>query len=260
MRCCRPLTTWPATRHLRRDRRRERVEICDPPVPVGPTVLLGSSPSATNPGAIPLIDLGMTPRRTTSITLARYSRANWRFSRSLGVSEGTVKKRLGTVYVFGVRQAARWRDPRPVVRLLTTAVGQAYGREMRNIDSLVDIIRRVHGFDRADRAKSLIQDDARCPRPGSAAGRHRRAGLARDSRSQDHVVHRRRDRALRGVLRRGAARCGVCRRRLASRSTGEDRVHRQRRQREGAHRRPDFMPVIEHDARDNLRPRRRGSS
>ncbi len=69
------------------------------PVPVGPTVLLarplGDEPSE----AIPLIDLGLTPRQTdVAIALARSGGTNSQLARSLGISDGTVKKHLEAVF------------------------------------------------------------------------------------------------------------------------------------------------------------------
>ena len=69
------------------------------PVPVGPTVLLARPLGDERSEAIPLIDLGMTPRQTdVAIALARSGGANSQLARSLGISEGTVKKHLESVF------------------------------------------------------------------------------------------------------------------------------------------------------------------
>ena len=69
------------------------------PVPVGPTVLLVRRVDQEPPGSTPLIDLGFTPRQTeVAIALAQTGGTNSQLARSLGISEGTVKKHLETVF------------------------------------------------------------------------------------------------------------------------------------------------------------------
>lgn len=69
------------------------------PVPAGPTVLLvrrlGEEPVAVSA----MLDLGLTPRQTdVAIELARSGGSNAQLARTLGISEGTVKKHLETVF------------------------------------------------------------------------------------------------------------------------------------------------------------------
>lgn len=69
------------------------------PVPVGPTVLLVRPVGDEAAETVPLIDLGLTPRQSeVAITLARTGGTNSQLARSLGISEGTVKKHLETVF------------------------------------------------------------------------------------------------------------------------------------------------------------------
>lgn len=69
------------------------------PVRVGPTVLLVRPLGDEQREAIPLIDLGLTPRQTdVAIALARSGGTNSQLARSLGISEGTVKKHLEAVF------------------------------------------------------------------------------------------------------------------------------------------------------------------
>ena len=69
------------------------------PVPVGPTVLLVRPLGDEAEEAIPLIDLGLTPRQTAvAIELARTGGTNGQLARGLGISEGTVKKHLEAVF------------------------------------------------------------------------------------------------------------------------------------------------------------------
>ncbi len=49
--------------------------------------------------AAPLVDVGLTPRQTdVAIALARTGGTNSQLARELGMSEGTVKKHLETVF------------------------------------------------------------------------------------------------------------------------------------------------------------------
>lgn len=74
------------------------------PVPAGPTVLLirrlGDEPAE----ATHLRDVGLTPRQTdVAVALARTGDTNAQLARTLGMSEGTVKKHLEAVFrVLGV--------------------------------------------------------------------------------------------------------------------------------------------------------------
>jgi len=67
-------------------------------VPVGPTVLL-VRPADEEPASAPLIDLGLTPRQTdVAIALVNTGGTNTQLARSLGISEGTVKKHLEAIF------------------------------------------------------------------------------------------------------------------------------------------------------------------
>jgi DNA-binding CsgD family transcriptional regulator len=69
------------------------------PVPVGPTVLLVRRLGDEAADAIPLIDLGLTPRQTqVALELARTGGTNAQLARELQISEGTVKKHLEAVF------------------------------------------------------------------------------------------------------------------------------------------------------------------
>lgn len=69
------------------------------PVPVGPTVLLVRRLGEEPVGASALFDLGLTPRQAdVAIELARSGGTNAQLARELGISEGTVKKHLETVF------------------------------------------------------------------------------------------------------------------------------------------------------------------
>ena len=69
------------------------------PVPVGPTVLLLRPLGDLVDEAIPLIDLGLTPRQTdVAVALARTGGTNAQLAHSMQVSEGTVKKHLEAVF------------------------------------------------------------------------------------------------------------------------------------------------------------------
>ena len=69
------------------------------PVPIGPTVLLVRPVGNETDDTIPLIDLGLTPRQTdVAMALARSGGSNSQLARSLGISEGTVKKHLEAVF------------------------------------------------------------------------------------------------------------------------------------------------------------------
>ena len=78
------------------------------PVPVGPTVLLVRRIDQEPAGSTPLIDLGLTPRQTeVAIALVHTGGTNAQLARALGISEGTVKKHLETVFrVLGVDSRA----------------------------------------------------------------------------------------------------------------------------------------------------------
>ncbi len=70
------------------------------PVPVGPTVLLVRRLGDENSEATALIDLGLTPRQTdVALELVRSGGSNSQLARSLGISEGTVKKHLEAVFL-----------------------------------------------------------------------------------------------------------------------------------------------------------------
>lgn len=69
------------------------------PVPLGPTVLLVRPMGNEAAEAVQLIDLGLTPRQTdVAIELARTGDTNSQLARSMGISEGTVKKHLEAVF------------------------------------------------------------------------------------------------------------------------------------------------------------------
>jgi DNA-binding CsgD family transcriptional regulator len=69
------------------------------PVPVGPTVLLARPLGNEDVEAVPLIDLGLTPRQTdVALELARTGGSNTQLAASLKISEGTVKKHLEAVF------------------------------------------------------------------------------------------------------------------------------------------------------------------
>lgn len=69
------------------------------PAPIGPTVLLVRPIDQEPAGSTPLIDLGLTPRQTeVAIALVRTGGTNTQLARALGISEGTVKKHLETVF------------------------------------------------------------------------------------------------------------------------------------------------------------------
>ncbi len=69
------------------------------PVPVGPTVLLVRRLGDEGAAAVPLIDLGLTPRQTqVALELARTGGTNTQLARGLQISEGTVKKHLEAVF------------------------------------------------------------------------------------------------------------------------------------------------------------------
>lgn len=95
------------------------------PVPVGPTVLLVRRIDQEPAGATRLIDLGLTQRQTdVAIALVRTGGTNAQLARSLGISEGTVKKHLEAVFrtlrvdsraaaVVALRSAIGESDPPP---------------------------------------------------------------------------------------------------------------------------------------------------
>ncbi len=69
------------------------------PVPVGPTVLLVRPMGSEAAEAVQLIDVGLTPRQTdVALELARTGGTNAQLARSMGISEGTVKKHLEAVF------------------------------------------------------------------------------------------------------------------------------------------------------------------
>jgi len=69
------------------------------PVPVGPTVLLVRRLGDEGVAAIPLIDLGLTPRQTqVALELARTGGTNTQLARGRQISEGTVNKHLEAVF------------------------------------------------------------------------------------------------------------------------------------------------------------------
>ncbi len=69
------------------------------PVPIGPTVLLVRPLGDETPEATTLIDLGLTQRQTeVAVALARTGGTNAQLARSLGISDGTVKKHLEAVF------------------------------------------------------------------------------------------------------------------------------------------------------------------
>ncbi len=69
------------------------------PVPVGPTVLLVRRVDQEPAESTPLIDLGLTPRQTdVAIALVRTGGTNSQLAAALGISGGTVKKHLETVF------------------------------------------------------------------------------------------------------------------------------------------------------------------
>jgi len=74
------------------------------PVAVGPTVLSLRRPGDESPDATRLVDVGLTPRQTdVAVALARTGGTNAQLAHSLGISEGTVKKHLESVFrVLGV--------------------------------------------------------------------------------------------------------------------------------------------------------------
>ncbi len=70
------------------------------PVPVGPTVLLVRRLGNESREAAGMIDLGLTPRQTeVALELVRTGGTNSQLARSLGISEGTVKKHLEAVFL-----------------------------------------------------------------------------------------------------------------------------------------------------------------
>jgi DNA-binding CsgD family transcriptional regulator len=78
------------------------------PVPIGPTVLLVRPLEDEAPEATALIDMGLTPRQTdVAVALARTGGTNAQLARSLGISDGTVKKHLEAVFqLLGVDSRA----------------------------------------------------------------------------------------------------------------------------------------------------------
>ncbi len=69
------------------------------PVPIGPTVLLVRRIDQETAASTPLADLGLTPRQTdVAIALVHTGGTNAQLARSLGISEGTVKKHLEAVF------------------------------------------------------------------------------------------------------------------------------------------------------------------
>jgi DNA-binding CsgD family transcriptional regulator len=78
------------------------------PVPIGPAVLLVRPLRAEPTDTTPLIDAGLTPRQAEiGLQLARTGASNGALARSLGISEGTVKKHLEAIFrVLGVDNRA----------------------------------------------------------------------------------------------------------------------------------------------------------
>ncbi len=78
------------------------------PVPVGPTVLLLRRLTDEPDAVTSLVDAGLTPRQSeVASALALTGGTNTQLARSLGMSEGTVKKHLEAVYrVLGVDSRA----------------------------------------------------------------------------------------------------------------------------------------------------------
>ena len=78
------------------------------PVQVGPTVLLMRHVGEEATDVSTLVDRGLTPRQAeVALALARTGAANSQLARSLGMSEGTVKKHLESVFrVLGVESRA----------------------------------------------------------------------------------------------------------------------------------------------------------
>ena len=78
------------------------------PVSVGPTVLSLRRVGAEPLGATPLIDVGLTRRQAeVAVELAYTGGTNAQLAQSLGISEGTVKKHLESVFrVLGVDSRA----------------------------------------------------------------------------------------------------------------------------------------------------------
>lgn len=78
------------------------------PVPVGPTVLLMRPLDNEPPEGMDLVDAGLTPRQIqVALELARSGGTNSQLARSLGISEGTVKKHLESVFrLLGVDSRA----------------------------------------------------------------------------------------------------------------------------------------------------------